>query len=115
VEKKGLTPKLVRLMVRHFVGHAHELYGRRGVEYPDGAHGVWKEGMLDQVFKKPSAAALAGLLFEAVCETSLHLADAQKEACELLGVDRKKVEAELKAAEKAAAASPAPAKKGKAA
>lgn len=101
VEKKGLTPALLRAMARELAGsfNGNQLYERRGVK--DLGYGTPSDKEFEKAFGKASTATLVGLLFEFIFNERAEQGDSFDDVAELLGVDLKKVAAEVVAVENA--------------
>lgn len=96
-EKTGLTAKLLKLIVINLLGTQEYVYERRGMKDP--GYGRLSEKAFDKVWGKLTPAKMAGLLLEAaVLDRSYANGDGVEEICEELGVDEKKVRAEVERA-----------------
>lgn len=103
VEKKGIGPKLIKLLARETFFNTEHLTARRGLK--ERGYGVMSEKEFDKVFGSPKPAAIAGILVESIAlDGAWSMGDDLRhhglvDAAELLGVDIKKVCKEVEAAE----------------
>lgn len=100
VEKKGLTPALLKHLVISSLWNTEYLAERRGLpNRADLGYGL-DEKKFDKLFGKLSAGQMAGLLYEAVLLDRAYVDGGEelRDACKTLDVDAEKIAAELERA-----------------
>jgi ParB/RepB/Spo0J family partition protein len=98
VEKRGITPVLLRLVARELLGQGAnlDLFARRKLKDPGAGRPSERE--FEKTFGNPGAPKLFGLIFELVVGARYMNGDGFDDLADELGVDAKKVRAEAEAA-----------------